>query len=67
MLTVRGELSQFDYQSYMNKYASNKSFKTFTDCFYNILLNYESNNLNKAYKNIKDISPIDIPDDFAKL
>ena len=66
MLTVRGELSQFDYQSYMNKYASNKSFKTFTDCFYNILLNYESNNLNKAYKNIKDISPIDIPDDFCK-
>ncbi len=40
----------------MNKYASNKSFKTFTDCFYNILLNYESTNLNKAYKNIKKIS-----------
>ena len=65
MLAVRGKLSQFDHQSYEDKYTSNQMYAKYTSDLYKILSAYESRDFGLAYKYINDISPIDIPNKFC--
>ena len=65
MLAVRGKLSQFDHQSYEDKYTSNQRCAIYTSGLYKILSAYESRDFDLAYKYINDISPIDIPNKFC--
>lgn len=66
MLAVRGELCQFDYQSYTAKYTANNRYCLFTESFTKLLLSYEARNFVKANNIKSNINSIDIPDTFSQ-